>query len=252
MSSIANRLNRRVRLTDDETRFLESLTASPSQVARGQLIERAGSPVTHAFVLLSGWAMTFSDFADGSRQGRRLHFPGDLLAMPSMAMRRHAENIESLTDAVVAPFERLKLAELFRDYPRLASIMFIFAQEERIAYGDRLCSLGRFSSKARVAFLLLDILTRLRAADPSVSRSFEMHLTRAQMAEMTGMTPVHASRIWSELISEGLISFNNGLVFIEDEKRLMALSGFANRALDLDFSWVQSGSARTPASGPGA
>lgn len=238
ISNISSRLSKRIELTDDEVRFLNSLTLHPAKMERGRLIQGAGEPVTHAFVLLSGWAMTFSDFSDGSRQIRRLHFPGDLLAMPSMAMRHHAENIEALTDVVFACFERRKLAELFAAYPRIAIIMFIFAQEERITYGDRLCSIVRSPCKARIAFLILDILARLRAVDPSVTRSFEMHLTRAQMAEVTGMTPVHASRMWSELVGEGLISIDNGCVTVEDEAGLVALSGFSSRNSALDFSWV--------------
>ena len=238
IGNIAGRLSKRIQLADDEIRFLDSITAFSMKIGRGELIQRADEPVTHGFVLLSGWAMTFSDFPDGSRQVRRLHFPGDWLAMPSMAMQRHAENIEALTDGIFARFERRRLAELFASHPRLAAIMFIFAQEERITYGDRLCSLVRSSCKARIAFLLLDIVARLRAVDPSITRSFEMHVTRAQMAEVTGMTPVHASRMWSELVAEGLISVDNGCVTIEDEARLIALSGFSSRSSALDFSWV--------------
>lgn len=238
ISNIAGRLSKRIQLADDEIRFLESLIAYPAKIARGELIQCAGERVTHAFVLLSGWAMTFTDFPDGSRQIRRLHFPGDWLAMPSMALQHHAENIEALTEVVFARFERRRLAELFGSYPRLAATMFIFAQEERITYGDRLCSLVRSSCKARIAFLVLDILARLRAVDPTVTNSFEMHLTRAQMAEVTGMTAVHASRMWSELVSEGLISMENGCLTVEDEAGLITLSSFSSRSSALDFSWV--------------
>lgn len=182
--------------------------------------------------------MTFSDFADGSRQVRRLHFPGDLLAMPSMAMRHHAEHIEAVTDVVVAPFEKTMLAALFEEHPRLAAIMFMFAQEERITYGDRLCSLSRLTCKARMAFLLLDVLNRLRVVDPDITCSYQMHLTREQMGEITGMTPVHASRMWSELIAEGAIACDNGVVTIRDEAGLTSISGFVNRSADLDFDWL--------------
>lgn len=238
MSSMADRLSRRVKLTYSETGFLESMTDSPSKVARGELIQRAGLPATHAFMLLDGWAMTFSDFPDGSRQSRRLHFPGDMLALPSMAMRNHVESIEALTNALVAPVRRSKFTQLFAEYPRLAAIMFIFTQEERITYGDRLCSLARFPANARMAFLLMDTLARLRAADLTVTDSFEVHLSRAQMGEVTGMTAAHASRMWSGLIADGLISFDNGCVTIENEQRLVALAGFADRSSDLNFAWV--------------
>jgi hypothetical protein len=58
------------------------------------------------------------------------------------------------------------------------------------------------------------------------------------MAEVTGMTPVHASRMWNQLIAEGLVTVDNGCVTIEDEARLAALSGFSSRSSALDFSWV--------------
>jgi CRP-like cAMP-binding protein len=158
--------------------------------------------------------------------------------MPSLAMRHYVENIEALTDVVVAPFRKEMLATLVRDYPRLTAIFFIFAQQERITSGDRLCAVARRTCKARMAFLIMDVLTRLRAVDPSVTNAFEMHLTRGQMGEITGMTQVHASRMWSQLIAEGAISTAGGLVTIRDEERLVALSGFVDRSRDLDFGWI--------------
>ncbi len=241
MSTMADRLAKRIALTAAEAEFLDSLGAQDVKFRRRGIIQRAGQPATHAFVLKSGWAMTFSDFPDGSRQVRRLHFTGDLLALPSVAMRRHAENIEAVTDVVVAPFEKAMLATLIEQHPRLAAIMYMFAQEERITYGDRLCSLSRLSCKERMAFLLLDVLNRLRAVDPSITCSYEMHLTREQMADITGMTPVHASRMWSELIAEGAIACDHGFVTIPDEARLASMSGYVNRAADLDFSWLPNG-----------
>ena len=65
-----------------------------------------------------------------------------------------------------------------------------------------------------------------------------MHLTREQMGEITGMTPVHASRMWSELIAEGAIEYERPFVTIHDEQRLTDLSSFVDRSADLDFSWV--------------
>jgi hypothetical protein len=74
-----------------------------------------------------------------------------------------------------------------------------------------------------------------------------MHLTREQMGEITGMTSVHASRMWAELIAEGAISYERPFVTIEDESRLVSISNFVNRSLDLDFSWLP-GNEDVPAS----
>ena len=235
---MVSRLARRVSLTTRELDFLATMSAGTVAYRRHALVQVAGEPAERAFFLESGWAMTFSGYPDGSRQSRRMHFPGDLLGLPNLAMRHNSANVEAITDVVVAPFPKKKIAELLGEYPRLATIMFIFAQEERITLGDRLCSLSRLPCKGRLAFLLMDVVTRLRAADASITSTFLMHLTREQMAEITGMTPVHASRMWTELIADGSIRSERRFVTIVDEERLVALSSFVNRAADLDFSWI--------------
>lgn len=153
-------------------------------------------------------------------------------------MKHHPTNVEAITDVVAAPFKKRMIAELIAGHPRLAALMFIFAQEERITIGDRLCAVSRLPCKGRLAFLLMDILTRLRACDSDVGSKFEMHLTRAEMAEIAGMSPVHASRVWCELIAEGLIAADGPFVTIVDERRLTALSNFIDRSPDLDFEWL--------------
>jgi CRP-like cAMP-binding protein len=187
---------------------------------------------------MTGWVMSYSSFGDGSNQVRRLHFPGDLLAMPSIPMRHHAEDIEALSNAVVSSFPKGLLAGLFA-LPRLAAIMYMFAQAERITAGDRLVSLGRNSAKGRVAFLLLDILHRLRSADPSITDTFYMHLTREQVAQVAGITPVHASRMWSALVADGTIACQGRIVTIVDEAALAELSHYRDRDGDFDFQWLR-------------
>lgn len=235
---MVRRLAQRVSLTPLEIAFLATYGDRSAKVPRLNLLQIAGDEAHQAYFLESGWAMTFSDFPDGGRQSRRLHFPGDILGLPSLALHHHSTNIEAITDLVVVPFPKQMIAALLKDFPRLAAVMFIFAQEERITSGDRLCSISRLSCKGRLAFLLMDVLTRLRAADLDVTSSFEMHLTRQQMGEITGMSSVHASRMWSELIADGSVSYDRPFVTVEDEPRLIALSNFVNRSADLDFDWL--------------
>lgn len=238
MGVFAERVTRRFRIDRSEIAFLERLEENPLPVKRGHILVQEGDPAEHAFVLMTGWAMSCSRFPDGSHQVRRLHFPGDLLAMPSVPMRHHVEDIETLSDALIAPFRKRMLAELF-NMPRLAGIMYMFAQAERITAGDRLASLGRDPAKARIAFLLVDILHRLRSTDETVTSSFVLHLTRDQIAHVTGITPVHASRTWSALITDGLVCCDGRTVTIIDEELLAHLGHYSDRDGDFDFHWLR-------------
>ena len=244
MGVFTERVTRRFRIDRSEIAFLDRLEENPRSVKRDHTIAREGDPAQHAFVLMTGWVMSCSCFPDGSDQVRRLHFPGDLLAMPSVPMRHHAENLEALSDAVIAPFSKSMLAELF-NMPRLAGIMYMFAQAERITAGDRLASLGHDSAKARIAFLLVDILHRLRSADESVTNSFFLHLTREQIAHVAGITPVHASRMWSALIADRLIRCARRTVTIVDEERLASLGHYSDRDGDFDYDWLRADESQT-------
>lgn len=246
MGAFAERVTRRFRIDRSEIAFLERLEENPLPVKRGHIIVREGDPAEHAFVLMTGWVMSCSRFPDGSHQVRRLHFPGDLLAMPSVPMRHYAEDLEALSDSLIAPFTKSMLAELF-NMPRLAGIMYMFAQAERITAGDRLASLGRDSAKARIAFLLVDIVHRLRSADDSVANTFFLHLTREEIAHVTGITPVHASRMWSALIADHLICCDGRAVTIVDEERLACLGHYSDRDGDFDYRWLRAVEDRTNA-----
>jgi CRP-like cAMP-binding protein len=237
MAAFVDRVTRRFRISAAERTFLEELHSHPQRISRGQQVVSAGDPADQAFVLMTGWVMSYSRFPDGM-QVRRLHFPGDLLAMPSIPMRHHAEDLQALSDAIISPFPKQLLTRLFA-MPRLTAIMYMFAQAERITAGDRLANLGRNSAKARVAFLLLDILHRLRSADHTVQNTFYIHLTREQIAEFTGMTAVHASRMWSALVEEGLIMNVGRTVTILEENALVELSHFRDLDSDFDYHWLR-------------
>jgi CRP/FNR family transcriptional regulator len=237
MGAFAERVTRRFKLDPVELAYLEKLEARPISVKRGQIIAEEGDRAEHVFVLMSGWVMSCTRFPNGSNQVRRLHFPGDLLAMPSVPMRHHAEDLEAISDALIAPFPKASLAELFA-MPHLAAIMYMFAQAERITAGDRLASIGHNCAKARLAFLLVDILHRLRSADRSVTNSYYMHLTREQIAQVIGITPVHASRTWSALLADRMIRCEARTVTIIDEPRLANLAYYFDRDGDFDFHWL--------------
>ena len=239
MGVFANRLAKRVTLTAAEVELLNRFERKPVRYPRHHRLVASGDKAERAFVLCSGWAMSYTLYEDGSQHVRRLHFAGDLLAMPSVPMRHHGEEVETLSEAVVCAFDIALLGQLFK-YPRLAGLMYMFAQAERLTAGDRLSCLGSRSALGRMAFLLLDILNRIRAAEDPVANSFEMHLTREQMSHVAGITPEHASRMWCDLRAAGLIRCEGPRITILDEPGLVRLSGYVNRDEDFDLDWLKS------------
>jgi hypothetical protein len=79
----------------------------------------------------------------------------------------------------------------------------------------------------------------LRSADASVSDAFPMYLTRAQIAQVIGTTPVHASRIWCSLLADNLIRCKGHTLTVVDERRLMELSQYRDCDGDFDYEWLR-------------
>lgn len=238
MDAFAGRVAGRFNIDAIEIAFLERLQSKRQHVERGRVFVTEGDRADHAYVLMIGWVMSCTQFRDGTQQVRRLHFPGDLLAMPSFPLRHHCEGLEAISDAIIAPFAKSELARLFT-MPRLAAIMYMFAQAERVAAGDRLASLGHDSAKARLAYFLVDTLHRLRSTDHTITDTFYIHLSREQVAQVIGTTAVHASRMWSALLAEGLISTTGRTVKVVNEEQLARLGHFTDRDGDFDHAWLE-------------
>jgi CRP/FNR family transcriptional regulator len=166
---------------------------------------------------------------------------GDLVGLPSLALISAASSIVALSPVVAIPIKLSVLTEVFESYPRLAAMIFLISQEERVALMDRLVSVGGLSIVERVASLLLNVHARILCSDPSAGTDFHLPLTQGDVADLVGCTPVHANRAIQYLRSTGLVSWNRHEVDILDRPALVKLAGFIPRTVDREPSWLPAG-----------
>lgn len=237
-SCFADRLGKNVSLADTETRALARLEENQRKVKRGAMIQRVNDTVTELFVLREGRVMSFVIMPDGSRQILRVYFPGDFIGSASTAYSKAPESLVALEDSVVCPFDKHALRRLLEEQPRVAALLFILSNTERVALTDRLASLGRTSAKARVASFLLDIFDRLRVTNDDISDSFDLKLTQEEIGDAVGLTSVHVNRMIRQMEQEGLISRSNGRFTLHDIARLETIGHYTNRHKHLDLDWL--------------
>ena len=237
-SCFAERLKKHIKLTPAEEQALARLEENLRKVKRGTTIQRANDAVTELFVLREGRVMSFVILPDGSRQILRVFFPGDFIGSATTVYRRAPESLVALSDAVLCPFDKHALRTLLEEHPRVAALMFVLAQTERVSLTDRLASLGRTSAKARVAAFLLDMIDRLRLMNDDITDSFDLKLTQEEIGDAIGLTSVHVNRMVRQMESEALISRANGLIKLLDEDRLREIGHYTNRHKDLDLDWL--------------
>jgi len=237
-SCFAERLGDLIDLTANEQAVLARLEDRPRTLRRGTILLREHDPLSELFILTRGMAMSYVLLDDGSRQILRFLFPGDMLAVSALVYRDSPETIVAMTDLTVCGFDRAMVAGLLTEHPRLAAIVMVINQIEKIALTDRLAALGRTPAKARVAALLLEIRNRIRVTDKSSARDFLLPLTQEEIGDATGLTAVHVNRMLRQLEEDGLIVRDNGRVTFVDETAMLRAANYVDRFDGLDLRWL--------------
>ncbi|MES2337394.1 MAG: Crp/Fnr family transcriptional regulator [Pseudomonadota bacterium] len=237
-SCFAEVLGERVDLTASETAALSRLEDRTRDIRRGAILQRENEPCSELYVVRRGLLMSYVLLDDGSRQILRFHFPGDLIGVPGMIYHESPESIAALVDSEVCPFDKAALSRLFLDHPRIAALILVLNQVERVALTDRLAALGRTSAKARVAALILDLRDRTRAADRTIGDTFTLGLTQEEVGDATGLTAVHVNRMLRQLEEDGLIRREAGRMTICDDRALARAANYVDRYAGLDLGWL--------------
>ena len=237
-SCFAERLGDYITLTESETTALTRLEERPRDLRRGTILLREHDPMAELFILQRGMAMSYVLLDDGSRQILRFLFPGDMLAVSALVYRDSPETIVAMTDLTVCPFDRTLMAGLLTEHPRLAAVIMVMNQMEKVALTDRLAALGRTSAKARIAALLIEMHNRLRSRDQAIGNSFTLGVTQEEIGDATGLTAVHVNRMLRQLEEDGLIRREGSRVTLLKETLLAQAANYIERFDGLDLRWL--------------
>ena len=236
-SALVDRLQHYLPLQPGEREALDWLERGRRRFAAHDIIVREGEISDRLYVVRSGWLHASTRLKNGDRQILRLHFPGDIMGTSSVAWGETSATITAVTDCIISDFPRAQLGRLFKNQGRLAALLYATFSVESVAMSDRLKSLGRTDAKSRVATLLLEILSRLRVGDPTLTNTFELNLTQADIGDATGLTKVHVNRTLKELDSCGFIERHGRVVTVLDEKAMIELADFKDRHGDIATDW---------------
>ena len=236
-SCLAERLSHYVRLSDAEQESLARLEEQDRTFRRGTAVIGENERLRELYIVRQGWLHSSVVLGNGSRQIMRFHFQGDILGLPLLAFADSPETVTAVTDAVLCPFSRERLAALISDHPRLAALILSLTVADRVALADRLASIGRTPARARVGALLCEVFARLRQLGAAREEAIQLPLTQEDIGDATGLTAVHVNRMMRGLAEDGIIERRNGTIRLLDEKRLVAESNFTDRT-GIETGWL--------------
>jgi CRP/FNR family transcriptional regulator len=178
-----------------------------------------GETVVNYSNIMRGVVKLTKVMADGRQQIVGLQFAPDFLGRPFLA--ESALSAEAATESEVCNFPRNVLDRLVKKTPDLEHMLHQQALKELDEARDWMLTLGRKSAQEKVASFLYLIATHI---DPESvdAASFDLPLSRADIADFLGLTIETVSRQFTKLRKDDVICIeNNRHVIIPDMDRLM-------------------------------
>ncbi|HEY0130656.1 MAG TPA: Crp/Fnr family transcriptional regulator [Allosphingosinicella sp.] len=199
----------------------------------GYLVREGEAPEMCA-LLLSGFAYRHKVTGEGERQIIAVHMRGEFLDLQNSFLEVADHNVQALTRCEIAAVPVPALRKLAEEYPRVGKAMWVDTLIDAAIFREWIVNVGRRDSISRISHLLCEFALRLEAAGLSEEHRYEMPMTQEQIADCTGLTPVHVNRVLKELGRLGLIDRDKRSVAIVQWDRLQHIGDFNTRYLHLE------------------
>ena len=213
-------------LTQDDRDLLASLEKSPERYPKNAVLWEQGAPSEDFFTVSRGWAASYRNMENGTRQVLDIYVPGDIIGLREFAFQKRVCGLMVLSDAELCAFPKLRITEVFSRSILLCSIFFMIAARDQAILLERLVNLGRRSAKEKLAHFLVEMCKRLGKTNPVVTDNLKLPLTQALIADALGLSAVHVSRTFQEFKEAGQVSVANGGIAVHDIEALKDIAGF--------------------------
>jgi CRP-like cAMP-binding protein len=225
---------RRQDLSDEEKAALEDVLGNPVTLPKRTVVTRRGDTVTRSTFLISGFMCRYLDASDGHRQLVSIDTPGDFVDLHGYPLQRLDHDIATLCECRVAYAPHDKITRMIEAFPHLGRLLWFSTLLHAAMHREWIFRLGRLDAVGRIAHLLCETFTRLKAVERVDGRSFDWPLTQQDMGEACGLTSVHVNRTVRTLRELDLVEVSDRKVTIFDFAQLAKLAEFAPDYLYID------------------
>jgi CRP-like cAMP-binding protein len=167
-------------------------------------------------IICNGWAASVVTLSDSSRQILSFLLPGDIVSTALLFEPRSYCLVEAITDVRYRTFGRAELKTILLDRPELFDKLAKTWIEEKVRADQLTVDLGRRAADERIARLILSLMERLAQRGMTTGETMDFPLRQHHIADATGLTSVHVSKVLSEFRRNRLIEITDRSLAILD------------------------------------
>lgn len=176
------------------------------KVDAGNELIGQGESVSHYSNILSGVIKLSKMMADGRQQIVGLQFAPDFLGRPFL--RESTMTAEAATETEICTFPKSLVERLANETPDLERRLHFQSLKELDEAREWMLTLGRKTAQEKVASFLHMIATHIDP-DHGTCSTFDLPLSRSDIADFLGLTIETVSRQMTKLRKEGIILIEN-------------------------------------------
>lgn len=192
---------------------------------------REGDQPDRCAVLCSGYAFRHKLTGDGSRQILSLHIPGEAVDFQNLFLKEADHNVQMLTRGEVAEVPKSAFEEITLVRPEIGQAILVATLVEASIFREWVLNIGRRDSRSRIAHVLCEFAFRMAEQKLGPKDLYELPMTQEQLADATGLTPVHVNRVLKMLQAEGLIARDRRMIRFPDWSTMRDVGDFNPRYL---------------------
>ena len=135
-------------------------------------------------------------------------------------------NLKTLTPCKVAFIAHESIDALTRDCPRVGDVMWRDTLIDAAIFREWMLGIGRRTAYTRIAHLLCEVFTRLKAVGLANGFECEFPITQNEIGDALGLSTVHVNRSLQELRANGLMELRRSILTIQDWEGFKAAGEF--------------------------
>ena len=222
------RLNSRSVLTEEEQQTVLDLPCHAAQVRANHDFVQMDERVDHACLVVAGFVGRFGQDRDGKRQITTMHVPGDMADLHSVALPLATSALQALSTSTIVRIPHSAIRAAAAHYPALAEAFWRDCIVDAAILAQWVVNVGSRDARERVAHLVCEMGVRIAGAREGARNvEFDFPVTQVQLADATGLTPVHVNRTLQTLRVNGLLqSCSRTIIRIPDWDSLAAAGEF--------------------------
>ena len=225
------------KLNADDQAAVLALPHTIKRLEQSNYIVREFDRAELTCVLLSGFAIRHKIVGGGSRQILSIHMRGEAVDLQNSLLGTADHSVQMLSPGEVARIPRSEINRIAFERPAVGRAMWTDTLVDGSIFREWITNVGRRDGPTRIAHLLCELALRMKVAGLGEMTQYELPMTQDQLADATGLTPVHVNRSIKSLEAQGLIDrFSPRSITVGDWKKLVAAGDFNSSYLHLHES----------------